>query len=158
RAEWRTAPATGTGRIRRNSRSTLTTWSRRSTTRWASTAGRSIATRWTGRDSWSSTAGRCWGCSEKLLPVHLLRPVAYPRHLGDQLIQRGERDGRVGREARRGVGGERCQRGVADQEHVEVARQVLVAGRRAGVTHVGAVAHQQDVPDPVLLQEVAQRR
>ena len=81
-----------------------------------------------------------------------------PGDLRDELVERGERERGVGGEAGRGVGRERRQRGVADEEDVEVLRQVLVAGRRAAEAHVGRVAGQEDVADLVLLQEVAERR
>ena len=58
----------------------------------------------------------------------------------------------------RAVAREGRQAGVADEEDVEVLREVLVAGRRAAIAHVGRVAGQEDVADLVLLEEVAQSR
>ena len=97
----------------------------------------------------------------KCAAVELSRP--YYRNLihetlRDQMIEGGERDMRV-----RGITrGRRCSRKVsvafADEENIEILREVLVAGRRPAEAHVGRVTGQQDVADLVLLQEVAQRR
>src|SRR5439155_17632395 len=91
------------------------------------------------------------------LPPRLGCFVLDPGDLRDQLIDRGKRDRRIGGEPRAGVGGERCQRGIADQEDVEVARKVLVARRGAAETHVGAVAGQEYVPDLLLPKEFLER-
>jgi len=58
---------------------------------------------------------------------------------------------------RRGVGREGRQRGIADQEDIEVFGKVLVAGGGFAEAHVGGVAGQQDVPDAVLDEELFER-
>ena len=57
-----------------------------------------------------------------------------PRALRDELIQRCVGNVGVRRVAGRVVGRERGQRCVSDQKDVEVAREILIAGRRPGRT------------------------
>ncbi len=58
-------------------------------------------------------------------------------YLGDELIERGKSDLRAGRKLRGHVRRERGQHCVANEEDVEVFREVLVTRAGAGVTQVG---------------------
>src|SRR2546423_1031296 len=82
--------------------------------------------------------------------------IADPGYLRDQLVEGGEREGGVGGEPGRVIAREGRQAGVADEEDVEVLREVLVAGRRPTVAHIGRIPGQQDVANLVRLEEVAQ--
>ncbi len=48
------------------------------------------------------------------------------------------------------------ERGVADQKHIEVLRQILETGRRPAKTHVCGITCQQHMPHSLRLQEVSQ--
>ena len=47
------------------------------------------------------------------------------------------------------------ERGVTDEEHVEIIGEVIVTGARFGVAHVGGVAGKENMANTLLAQKIA---
>src|SRR6266850_2279006 len=91
-------------------------------------------------------------------PSSLAWLMFHPGNLRNEVIESGEGNRGIGRKSRRGVRREGRQCGVADQEHVEILGEILIAGRRPAITHVRRVSGEHDVPHLVFLKELLERR
>ena len=91
--------------------------------------------------------------------IHLSSPrgESDPRDLRDELFERCEGNVGVCGVARSGVRGERGERRIADQKHIEILRKIFVAGGCLAEAHVGGVAGQQDVSNSLLFEKIPQR-
>src|SRR5579884_3613233 len=91
-------------------------------------------------------------------PSFLVGPeVFHPGDLRDEMIQRCERDGGIGRVAGAIVGWIGSQGRITDEKDVEIFRQILVARRCPAVAHVRGIAGQQDMTNALLLEELLER-
>src|SRR6266404_2328926 len=79
-----------------------------------------------------------------------------PGNLGNELIERGKRNVRASGNLGRCMGRKGSKRGISNQEHIEVAREILVTGASLGVTHVRGIPREQNVAHSVSAKKLAQ--